>query len=65
MWRQGGVAANAAPEISRLTAEMLEGADSDDPFAGLDDEDELDANELVLVDGGLNSQSAKKLCFYV
>ena len=45
------MAADAAPEISRLTAVMLDTkvADSNDPFAGLDDdEDELDANEVVV-----------------
>ena len=43
--KHGGVAADAAPEIPRLTAEMLEAkaTDLDDPFAGLDDDDyELD-----------------------
>ena len=49
--KHGGVAANAAPEIARLTAEMLEAraTDLDDPFTGLDDNDyELDVNELVM-----------------
>ena len=48
--RQGGVAADAGPKISSPTAEMLdaEAMDSDVHFAGLDDdEDGLDANELV------------------
>ena len=47
--KQGGVAADAAPEIFRVTPEMLEtkAANLDDPSAGLDDNDtELDANEL-------------------
>ena len=45
------MAVNVAPEISRPIAEMLEAeaATVDDPFAGLDDDDdELDTNELVI-----------------
>ena len=44
---------NAAPEVSRLIAEMLyaEATESDDPFAGVDDdENERDMNELVVDD---------------
>ena len=47
------MAANAAPQISRLTAQMLKAkaADSNALFAGLDDdEDEVDVNELVVDD---------------
>ena len=57
--RQGGVVTVAAPENSRLATEMLkaEAADMDEPFAGLDD-DELDANELV-IGGEVWTQTAK------
>ena len=51
--RQGGMAADTAPEISRLTAEMLkaEATNLEDPFARLDDDDnELDTNELETED---------------
>ena len=50
--KPGGVAAEAAPEISHLTAEMLTVADDDnDPFASADkDYDELEANELAIED---------------
>ena len=43
------MAANAAPEISKVTSEMLEAKDLDDPSTGLyDNDDELDSNELVI-----------------
>ena len=43
------MAADAAPVISRLTAEMLKAAHLDVPSSGLDDnDDELDVNELVV-----------------
>ena len=51
--RQVGVAADTATEISRLTAEMLELKLRTLMIALLgldDDEDELDANELVVDD---------------
>ena len=47
------MATDAALEISRLTAEMVEAeaADIDDHFAGLDDDNnKLGANELVIDD---------------
>ena len=49
------MAADAAPKVSRLNAEMLEAkaTDSDDPSAGLDDDgDKLDVIELVVDDVG-------------
>ena len=52
--KQGGVAAEAASEIARLTAEILAGeaTPDEDPFADLDeaDEMELEGNELVVED---------------
>ena len=48
---QGNVVAPAAPDISRLTAEMLEAADLDDLSAGSDGDDaELDTKKLVIDD---------------
>ena len=47
--KQGGLTADAAPDISKLTAEMFEATDLDDPSAGSDDnDDELDVNELII-----------------
>ena len=51
--KQGGAAADAASEISRGTPEMLEpeATYSDDPSAGLNDnDDKLEANKLVIDD---------------
>ena len=48
--KPGGVAANAAPEISRLTAEMHTARDDDnDLFAIADDDyDKLETNKLAV-----------------
>ena len=52
--KQGGMAADAAPEISRLTTEMLEADNEDsafdDPFDDEDDDNELEINELLVED---------------
>ena len=50
--KPGGVAADAAPDISRLTAEMLTAPDDDnDPFASADEDyNELETNELAVED---------------
>ena len=49
-FEQGGLATDAAPVVSRLTAEMLEAesADLDDPSGLDDDDDELDVNEIAI-----------------
>ena len=51
--KQGGVAADAASEISGLTAEMIAGTgigiSDTDPFAGLEeDEDQTEQNQLLV-----------------
>ena len=50
--KSGGVASEAAPELSRLTTEMLAREDDDeaDDLFLSEDEDELDTNELVVDD---------------
>ena len=50
--KPGGVTVDAAPESSRLIAEMLTARDDDnDPSASADEDyDELEANELAVED---------------
>ena len=50
--KPGGLAADAVPEISHLTGEMLTAPDDDnDPFAIADEDyDELETNELAVED---------------
>uniref|UniRef100_A0A1X7UB27 DDE-1 domain-containing protein n=1 Tax=Amphimedon queenslandica TaxID=400682 RepID=A0A1X7UB27_AMPQE len=51
--KSDGVAADAAEDIRRLTAEMLASQPDDDPFADIEtsnDENELETNEIVVED---------------
>ena len=49
--KEGGLAADAATEVTRMTANLAtEEMDQGDPFSGLDNDDELEQNETVVDD---------------